>query len=231
MKQVIDYINNKVSEGLSLDVIATSLISAGWSKELVDKAIFIHKNPDMPVPETPSLSQQEIPTSSAKHGTSVELNLWDVFEHILMFISLFVFVIALIFMLNQFVEVFLPDPLKYNYLGGYSNSNWYDETIKVPLAMIIVSFPLFSFLFIRIQKRTHLNPLLRKMLSRKILIYLTLIVTFVTLLINVTSIIFNFLNGDLSMNFLAHFTVTTVICATVFSYFVRVVKDDQKIIG
>lgn len=234
MQQVIDYINKKVSDGLTLDVITSNLLSAGWSKELVDKAIFIHKNPDVPVPETFNLSRQGIPTSSTKHGPSVELNLWDAFEHILMFISLFVFVIALIFMLNQFVDIFLPDPLKYDYrygdYYGYSG-NWYNEAIKVPLAMIIVSFPFFAFMFIRIQKRTHLNPELRKMLLRKILIYLTLIVTFVTLLYNVIAIIFNFLNGDLSINFFAHFAVSTSICAIVFGYFVRVVKDDQKIIG
>lgn len=228
MKQIIEYIQKKESEGLDSVTISNNLEKAGWSKELIEKAVFLRQNPDIPVPDSIELTEDSNSKKAQKIiQNSVDLNLWDAFEHVLMFISLFVFAIALLFLLNRFVDIFFPNPidLQNEY---YMSSSWYDESVKVPLSTIIVSFPLFFFMFIRIQKRTHENPLLRKMLLRKILIYITLIVTFITLLYNVITIIFNLLNGDLTTNFILHFLVTVSICSFVFGYFVRLVKDDQK---
>ncbi|OGM28050.1 hypothetical protein A2962_05540 [Candidatus Woesebacteria bacterium RIFCSPLOWO2_01_FULL_39_61] len=150
--------------------------------------------------------------------------MWDAFEHILLFISLYIFTIFLSLLIHYFIDRWIPK-------SGRSTSSFYggNTTIRMYLSAIIVSFPIFAYLFLRVTKRTMENPKLRKLKSRKFLIYTTLVVTFLVSLTTVIIIVYNFLGGNISLNFVAHFLTTLVISGTIFAYYLRQVKEDRQI--
>lgn len=167
---------------------------------------------------TPNLNQSST-TPSSTHS------MWDAFEHVLLFISLYIFATAFALLLHFFVDRIFPSSISTtSYLSG---SSYYSTIIRGYLAAIIVSYPFFAFLFLRITKRTFELPDLRKIHARKTLIYITLIVTFIIGLINLISIVYNFLGGNINLNFLLHFFVTFIVSGIIFLYYLNQVRSDK----
>jgi len=87
------------------------------------------------------------------------------------------------------------------------------------MAAIIVSYPIFSFVFLRLTKRTILNPGLRNLKSRKVLIYLTLILTFMMILWSFQVTIFALISGGIELNTILWFTTGLIINGSIFAYY------------
>jgi hypothetical protein len=146
--------------------------------------------------------------------------MWDAFLHILMFISLLSSTISIIWILHNIIDQAFP---------SYGISYYYrsNELNSIPLSMLIVSFPFLFFLFIKINKDTRANPVIRHSSTRKALIYLTLILTFITLLISLIALVFNFLEGDISTRFLLKFISTTGVTGLIFAYYLTEVRKNN----
>lgn len=215
-EEIINYIKKAEAQDLTTDQIQENLLKAGWPESQVKDALEkdISKTPlDVPIP--PKVPNQSTPPQSKSHS------MWDAFEHILLFISLYVLATSLALMLHLFVDKYIP---------GISTSRLmiYSYLARGYMASLIVSYPLFSFFFLRSIKRVHNNPSIRNIHSRKVLIYFTLVVTFLIVLANIVSIIYNFLGGNVTLNFIFHFAVTVIISSIIFWYYLNEVKEDRK---
>lgn len=160
-----------------------------------------------------ALSTQQIIQFSQNPPTppkvSSSTTMWDTFEHILLFISLYVLAISVALMLNSLIDIFSPAVGTSAYSSLY-NSSGMDASRKMLIrgyiASLIVTYPLFSFFFLNVTRRTLANPALRNIHARKSLIYLTLIITFIILIANIIHIIFTLLNGNVTANFFPAFS-------------------------
>src|SRR3990167_11137880 len=170
----------------------------------------------------------EVMAESKLQSPSVKESLWDTFEHILLFISLYVYAIAFTLMLHQFVDVLVPGGGKYVMRGDYFNS-FSKYIVRGYMASLIVAYPLFSFFFIRVKKRIMNNLEIRHLRPRKTLIYFTMVVAFIIVLSSIISIIFNFLNGNVSVNFVLHFLATVLVAGLIFAYLLNEVKEERKV--
>ena len=178
--------------------------------------------PDQPIaPPTPPLS----PPPSHAQGS---VGMWDAFEHILMFISMYVFASSSSMLLHTFVDTWLPNASAISNMLYNSYSEFGSTLVRGYLAAIIVSFPIFAFLFIRITKHTKLNPAVRNLELRKILIYLTLTATFIILIWKLINVVYTLLSGNIGINFLMHFIITVSISGLIFTYYFLQVKDDRQ---
>lgn len=205
-----DYIQKAKSEGHTNDQIKANLVQAGWSANAVDNALGHDSGLSVP------------PPPSSKGKTSM----WDAFEHILLFISLYVMAAAIAMILHFFVDKYVASGI----ITGYGNLGDLNSTLlKGYLSALIVSFPLFAFLFLDVTKRTKANPQLRHLDSRKLLIYITLIATFLFMIFSIITIVYSLLNGNITSNFLFHFAVTVLVNAIIFIYYVNQVKEDRKL--
>ncbi len=216
---LLEYINNAKIHGLSDNQIQENLKKAGWIDSDISSAFGGGFDPNT-VP-TPAF----LPPSPPKNTIS---SIWDTFEHILLFISLYVLYTSLALTLHFFIDKYIISA-NANPYGYAAQSSYGLVLLRGYLAALIVSCPLFSFFFLRVTKRTILHPEIRNLSSRKTLIYLTLVITFLVLLINIISIIFNFLNGNVSLNFVAHFITTITLSAFIFMYYLKEVKEDRKV--
>ena len=156
------------------------------------------------------------------------VGMWDAFEHVLMFISMYIFASSSSMLLHTFVDTWLPDIAATSNMLYNSYSEFGSTLARGYLAAIIVSFPIFAFLFIRITKRTKLNPAVRNLQLRKSLIYLTLTATFIILIWKLINVVYTLLSGSIGINFLMHFIITVSISGLIFTYYFLQVKEDRQ---
>ncbi len=221
-QELTDYIKKYQAQGLSNTQITSDLVKVGWDKADVDRAVLQVSNPDIPLPPHSGEHQS---VSSASHPSTYTM--WDTFEHILMFISLYVMSTSIGLILFDFINKWFPPISLNDYYSGYSSRQ--DLALNGYLAALIVSFPIFGFFFIRIARQTASYPQIRELRSRKVLIYLTLIVTFLVMLGYVIATVYKFLSGNVTPNFLLHLAVTISISGLIFWYYLNEVKADRRI--
>ena len=180
-------------------------------------------NSPQSTPNLPPIPPKPVETKPSSE-THPHTTMWDTFEHILMFISLYILATSIALMLYIFVDKWVPSTLEGNSAFSYFNAS----LARGYLAAIIVSYPFFAYLFLRITKRTKTNISIKNLGARKTLIYFTLVVTFLISIGNVISAVYSFLNGNISLNFVLKLFVTLSISLLIFFYYVSQVKDDRK---
>lgn len=218
-----DFITSKRELGLTDSEIREKLLNAGWRSEDVDRGLKGEVEDDVPRPDY----NEEKPKSSGMK----DVDQWVAFEHVLMFISLFVFVIATTLLLGEFINKWIPNEKTnsaYSYLMSVSS---YQQTIvRSYMATIIVSYPLFAFLFLRTTRRIKMNPEEQFLPSRRKLIYVTLVATFLVFFVGVITIIYRMISGDLNLNAVTHLLMRMGISGFIFGYYlIEVRKSHEKI--
>jgi hypothetical protein len=149
--KLVEYVRTKKNAGLSSDEIKYNLLSVGWGEKEVIQALA--QEADIPLPSS-------IPSPTTAATPSTATNFWDVFEHILLFISLYVVATSLALLLHYFVNQNFP-ATTYDDYGSYRSSysdSWESALVTGYASALIVSFPIFYFLFRRITVRTLKYP-------------------------------------------------------------------------
>jgi hypothetical protein len=195
---------------LSTDEIKNSLLDAGWPEKQVRHALSKTQNDDLLVPPPP-------PPQVAHIG------MWVGFLYIIFFISLYVLATSIGWLFHIAIDQMTPNQANSSYtlFGSLSQT-------RSLIASIIVSYPIFLVLAIVLKKQLLRQPAVRNIRSRKILIYITLIATFLIMLGHIIFTITSFLNGTVTTAALEHLGVTFLIAGAIFWYFLDEVKYDKK---
>ncbi len=206
------YITDARAKNKPNDVIKSALVNAGWPENEVLKALNASPiDPDFaPPPPPPQLAH---------------IGMWTGFLYILFFISLYVLASSIAGLLHNMVDKFLPDikEVYETYTDVYSNS-----FNRGAIAAIIVSYPIFTTLAFMLKKQIVKQPAVKNLRSRKQLIYITLVITFLIMLGHIIFSIYSFLDGKLTVNALAHLGVTFLVAGSIFGFFVSEVIHDRK---
>ncbi|MDP3779279.1 MAG: DUF5671 domain-containing protein [bacterium] len=145
----------------------------------------------------------------------------DIFLHLFNIVTFYMSAVSYITLLMQYIEVLFPDPLNY-YLSGTLNSIFWSTSI---LAIAFPSYLLTSWLM----ERDFANePTKRHLNVRKWLVYLTLFVAAVTILGDLITLLFNFLNGELTIPFFLKIIIVLAVAAAVFGYYFWDLKQHDK---
>lgn len=206
------YITDARAKNKPNDVIKTALINAGWPENEVMKALEVSPiDPDLPPPPPPP--------------QLAHIGMWTGFLYILFFISLYVLASSIAGLLHNMVDKFLPDIKEVYevYTDVYPNS-----FNRGAIAAIIVSYPIFITLAFMLKKQINKQSTVKNLRSRKQLIYITLVVTFLIMLGHIIFSIYSFLDGKLTANALAHLGVTFIVAGSIFGFFVSEVIHDRK---
>lgn len=214
------YIEKSRERGKTDDEIKKSLVDGGWDERMVSDALGSHHtDPDLPTP--PPAPKSNVSGTSPTTG-------WIAFEHILMFISLYVLATSIALLLHYFADKWYPGVRTSSYV---STSSLGLTLVRGYLAAAIVSLPMFSFFYLSTAKSISANPLVSQNHTRKILIYFTLIVTFIIMLSSIIGFVYQFLNGNFTLNFLLHIGITFGVSGIIFGYYLGQVKADRKMHG
>lgn len=145
----------------------------------------------------------------------------DFFIHIATTILLFVGTVALLNLLFRVINAALPQVEGYGY---------FFSSISLPVATLIVVFPLFLFLTNLLRRSYGEAPERKNYAVRKWLIYITLFLAGAALAADLVTLIYYFLDGrDLTGAFLLKVLSVLVVAGAVFGYHLDALKD--RLIG
>jgi hypothetical protein len=141
----------------------------------------------------------------------------DVFTHLLAIIFLYVGVFAFGAVVFSLINIKFPD-----YLGEYGI--YARDSLRMPLAILIIIFPFYLWLMHYLEKDMASNPEKRELKTRKWLLYFTLFATTIAIVIDLISLIFKFLSGELTLPFGLKIATVLVIAGAIFSYYLWVLR-------
>jgi len=141
----------------------------------------------------------------------------DVFLHLLMIGTLYVSTFMFSSLWFDYVNFWFPDKLNYNYRAIL-------EGILVGSATLIVVFPVYLFTSWLLEKDISIVPEKRELRVRKWLVYLTLFIAAIAIIVEVVRLVYNFLSGELTMNFFLKILIVLVVAAVTFGYYLWDVK-------
>jgi hypothetical protein len=156
---LLKYISTLKSKNIAETEIKNKLIKAGWAEKEVNEALQPTKisEPDLPPPPVP------------------HFGMWVAFEYIIMFICLYISFTSLAGLMDHAVNQIFPDNLdSTTYYSSSSDDFW----LKGFISGIVVAFPIFAALFITLKKQAYQKPIVKNLKVRKVLIYITLVITF-----------------------------------------------------
>ena len=136
----------------------------------------------------------------------------DVFIQLLGIITLYASVISFIALLWQLVNIWLPDPLNFYRASAVSAIRWSGS-------VLVVMFPVYVFISWLMNRDFTAMPERREIKVRKWLVYFTLFAAALTVIIDVITLIYNLLGGELTAKFLLKVLIVLLTAAAVFAYY------------
>jgi hypothetical protein len=189
------------------DEIRKALEAAGWSKDQIADGLRYFADVEFAVP---------VPRPKA------QLSARDAFMYLLMFGMLYVSAFWFGSLLFRFIDLAFPDEAlqrsqAYVYIG-----------IRRAIATLVVTFPVFVFVSIRVSKELAADPARRSSAVRRWLTYLTLLVAASVMAGDLITLIYNLLSGELTVRFILKVLVVAAIVAAVFVYYLKSLKADDE---
>jgi hypothetical protein len=202
-----DFIEAALRAGKSRDEIAAALAAAGWSPEQIAHGLKGYADLPFVVP---------VPRPRA------HLSARDAFFYLLLFATLYITAIQLNNMLFSFIELAFPLP------GRDFEAERAGRSIRWATASLIVAFPIFLALSLKLRREIQAEPARRLSSVRRWLIYLTMLVAAGFIIGDAITLVYNLLNGDLTVRFVLKVLVVAAITGTIFGYFLQTTRRDRE---
>ncbi len=200
------FIAHSRSNNMDHQTIRLLLLSAGWKEKDISTAL-ASESLAMPVPVPPD-------TGSAR----------EAFFHLLTFAGLYATVISLIILTFEYISRLFPDPALQNI---YFDNNDV-SSIRWCVAVVIIAFPLFFFLSRTLHRSYSAHAEVLQSGVRRWLTYLTLFVTACTITGDLITLLFYFLDGELSVRFLLKVAAILILCGVPFIYYFSALRMDHE---
>ncbi len=202
------FVKEALEKGEARDGIRTALLDAGWRAEEVDEALNAFSDVAFPI---------AVPKPQAY------LSAREAFFYLLFFILLAVVSYNLGSLLFALIDTAIIDKIeRTNYWQGRL-----DHQIRGAIAGLIVGTPIFLWLARILLKARKANPALQRSRIRKWLIYISLVIAGGVLIGDAISLVYNFLNGDLTLRFLLKSLTVAAIAGAIFGYFITNAEKDE----
>lgn len=143
----------------------------------------------------------------------------DVFLHLASTIGLYVTVVAFGSLLFQMINVAFPDPA----LGDFRSST--AGALRWPLSVLVIVFPVYIWISYYVQKDLLRFSEKRELKTRKWMLYFTLFAAGAVIVVDLITLIFQFLGGDLTVRFILKVATVLIVAAAVFAYYLWNLKN------
>src|SRR3989344_5113229 len=148
----------------------------------------------------------------------------DFFLHLGAIVALYVIAGNFINLLFRIINKAYPEVASYNY---YFQSG---SEISLPVATLIIVFPIFVILSSLVNKIYEITPEKRELGIRKWLTYITLFVAGIMLAGDLVMVLYKFLDGqDLTLAFLLKALVVLLVSGVVFGFYIQDIREQVSI--
>ncbi len=165
-----------------------------------------------------------LPADSASVATSAKAGPKDIFLHLLAIIALYVSAGSFIALLFQYINVYFPDIVAdgdyWALQSAYSGIRW-------SIAVLVVVFPVYIWISWFLGRMYGETPDLKNIKTRKWLLYFTLFAAAVIIIGDLVTLIYNFLQGELTARFLLKILAVGVVAAAVFWHYLLELRQSR----
>jgi len=147
----------------------------------------------------------------------------DVFMYLLNMIALYASATSILVLLFQYINIYFPDILN-PYFDPGSPMRW-------AIASLIIIFPVFILTSKFIQKDIEKFPQKSELKIRKWLLYFTLFIAAIIIIGDLVSLIYNFLQGELTIRFFLKIISVLAVAASIFGYYLYELRRKPGIIS
>ena len=158
--------------------------------------------------------------ASTRAGASVKVGPKDFFMHLLAMVALYSSAISFILLLFDYINLLIPDPLD----RGYLSSEYILTSIRWLISTLIVVFPTYVLTTWWLNKSYAATPFKRNLRIRRWLIYFTLFVAALIVIGDFVTLIYNLLEGDITLRFILKIVTVFFAAGSVFLYYFWDVK-------
>ncbi|MFH1201236.1 MAG: DUF5671 domain-containing protein [bacterium] len=155
----------------------------------------------------------------ANMETQTKTSIKDFFINLGSIVALYTVVISLLNLLFTVINKAYPQITGgYNYLGSGS--------ISVPVAILIIFFPIFVLLMWLLEKGYLTEPEKRHIIVKRWLTYITLFFTGIAMAVDLVTILYYFIDGqELTMAFVMKVLVVFAVALGVFMYYISEIRE------
>lgn len=206
--ELIDFVKEGLQRGIPKAQLDDALRRAGWDREQVASALrqFADLEFAIPVPRpTPYLNAREA------------------FMYVVMFSTLYLSAYYLGSLVFELINLQFPDPTANDYAELAA-----EATLRWSVSTVVVAFPVFLYVAWLLGRELRADVTKRASKIRRQLTYLTLLVAAAFLIGDVTTLIYNFLGGDMTVRFVLKVVTVAIIAGAGFWYYLRQLRQDER---
>lgn len=146
----------------------------------------------------------------------------DIFLNLLNLLAFYASAISFIALWMQYINALYPDRLNFYYEGILQSILWSSS-------VLIVSFPVRLLTTWLLAREFAAHPEKREVKIRKWLVYLTLFLSSIAVIGDLIALVYNFLNGELTLPFFLKILVVLIVAGAVFLYFLYDLRTSRGI--
>jgi hypothetical protein len=200
------FVHEALGKGCSRQSIEKALADAGWAPEQTRDAMAAYADVAFAVPvprPRPYLSAREA------------------FLYLVLFTTLYLSAYHVGSLLFELINRAFPDQAS-------PFNNGIARSIRWSVSSIIIAFPIFLLLSLKIGRELAQQPIKRLSAVRRWLTYLTLFVAAVVLICDLITLVDGMLGGDITTRFVLKVAVVAAIAVIVFGYYLWDLRRDER---
>ncbi len=144
----------------------------------------------------------------------------DVFLHLFNIVTFYLSVIGFITLYIQYINAGFPDQLTYYFTAIADGVRWSTSVLFIAVPAYLISSWLLA-------KDLKVAPEKRELKLRKWLVYFTLFISAITIIIDLMIFVYNFLDGELTIQFFLKIFVVLLVAGAVFGYYLWELKRKE----
>ncbi|CAN5272303.1 hypothetical protein BH23GEM2_BH23GEM2_01800 [soil metagenome] len=204
-ESLLQFVKESLSRGLTRDQTQAALLSAGWPADQVHRALASYAAVDFPVPVP------RPPVAAAGRERSM---------YLLLLVTLAVSSFNFGSLLFELINRAFPDPASVT-------RPFTLEAIRWSVASLVVTFPIFLYVALLIDRQVRADPLKRASRHRRNVTYVALVLTAAILIGVFITLVYNLLGGDLTARFLLKSLTVAGISGSIFIFGLRDLRRSE----
>ena len=221
-EKLIRFVDHARDRGMDHATIRQLLLSAGWKEKDIAE-VFCTRDLEMTIPVPTGVASARA-RSSRRPGVPRKAR--DAFLHLLAFGSLYVWATSVIMLLFICLDFAFSDPA---WRTSYAQLQAILSIMRVQLAIIIVSFPIFLIVWNFLLREVRRNPETGKGVLRRWLGNLSLFIGAITLSGNAMTLIYFLLEGQLTIRFVLKAVILFLIAGGLVGYLAFTLRRETRI--
>lgn len=217
---LINFISQKISEGETIEQIKLQLIQMGWSEEDVNLAYMMASASKGSMSthnfQQPQLQQTQQQVQQNNFSKEKKSTAGEVVADVISFVALGFIISSFITLSFSIINYFFEDAAS---LMSYYSEKYLAQTVNYAVAVVVVAFPIYYFSIKYWLASFRKDPEKKENRLTKFVTYLVLLISLGVLAGDLVTILYNFLQGELSTRFFLKSFIVFIASAGVFGFY------------